>query len=155
MPAPEIRSVLFGKLAVGTRFITEEQLQECLLVQREIESRGGVPPKLGQILEEKGYLTALQIKIILESMAQQQKRRFGEIAQAFQFVKQDQVNAAMELQMLLEAGPAQEEIALTGQPLVAFRRFFAANQSGPARPPIGEILLALGHLRAQDRKSVV
>ncbi|KAF0244443.1 MAG: serine/threonine protein kinase [Planctomycetota bacterium] len=155
MPAPPIRSVLFGKLAVGTRFITEEQLQECLAAQKEIEARGGTPPKLGEILEEKGYLTAVQIRIILESMAQQQKRRFGEIALAFQFLKQSQVNASIEMQLLLEAGPEQEEIALVGQPLVVFRRFFAQKQSGQNRPRLGEILLALGHLRQHQVEAVL
>ncbi|MCE9583946.1 MAG: serine/threonine protein kinase [Planctomycetes bacterium] len=155
MPPPAIRSVLFGKLAVGTRFITEEQLQECLKAQRELEAQGETPPRLGEVLALKGYLTRNQVAIILDSMAKTQKRRFGEIAISFQFVSEAQVNAALEFQALLEKAPQAEEVTLGEAALVAYRRFFAQKKSHADRPKIGEALMALGHLRAHQVDAVL
>ncbi|MEK7466563.1 MAG: protein kinase [Planctomycetota bacterium] len=155
MSAQPIRSVLFGKLAVSTRFITEEQLQECLAYQRELESQGEAPPRLGEVLERKGYLTKNQVQIVLDSMAKTQKRRFGEIAMSFQFVSERQVAEGLELQALLEKAPPPEEITLTAQALVAYRRFFAQKKSHADRPKLGEALTALGHLRTHQVDAVV
>ncbi len=115
----QIKNVLFGKLAVSTRFITEEQLQECLDFQKEIEERGEKPPRLGEILEQKGYLTKQQIQSILETMSSMQRRRFGEIGVAFHFITLEQLETCLDIQKLLQA--PQETVPLFGQALVAYR----------------------------------
>ena len=152
MPLRPIRNALFGKLAVSTRFITQEQLDECLAVQQGVAARGGTPPKLGKILEEKGYLTSAQVQIVLDTMAQSQKRRFGDIARGFQFLTQEQVDAAVRLQEgLARNGPAP----LDGPALQEHRRAVAAGQTGSARPKIGELLVALRHLRTHQVEAVL
>ncbi|MCC6740831.1 MAG: serine/threonine protein kinase [Planctomycetia bacterium] len=154
MAGPAIRNLLFGKLAVSTRFITEEQLQECLSEQKELESQGEPIPKLGEMLERKGYLTRSQIQIVLESMARTQKRRFGEIAQAFQFVTEAQVNAALEVQGLLEKAPEPETVTLKDDALVVYRRFFSQKRLHGERPRIGEILEATGALKPHQVSAI-
>jgi DNA-directed RNA polymerase subunit RPC12/RpoP len=60
-------AILFGKLAVREKLVTEDQANECLRLQaKEGESRS-----LGEILIARRYLTAQQVKDLL---AKQQKR---------------------------------------------------------------------------------
>lgn len=154
MSGPAIRSLLFGKLAVSTRFITEKQLQECLDEQKELGSQGEPVPLLGELLERKGFLTRNQLKIVLESMATMQKRRFGEIAVAYQFVSEAQVNAALEMQGLLEKAPEPEASGLKDEALAAYRRFFEEKRTLDKRPRIGEILESTGALKPHQVSAV-
>jgi transcription elongation factor Elf1 len=54
-------SVLFGKVAVKQGLVTQEELNECLRIQADEGERRS----LGEILIEKGYLTAVQVKDLL------------------------------------------------------------------------------------------
>ncbi len=51
----------FGQVAILQGFTTPERVRECLEIQGKIRSIGGKPRLLGDILYEKGYLTADQI----------------------------------------------------------------------------------------------
>lgn len=69
----DIRSALFGRLAVETGLVTREQLRECLAFQRHYErklhAQGTAPgrlPRLGEILVQRGYLTLAQVRAVLE-----------------------------------------------------------------------------------------
>jgi serine/threonine protein kinase len=55
-PAPE--KVDLGQILVRDGLLKPEQLEECLLLQREAaaSSPGGPPPRLGEILVRKGYV---------------------------------------------------------------------------------------------------
>lgn len=149
----QIKNVLFGKLAVSTRFITEEQLQECLDYQKEVEERGERPPRLGEILEQKGYLTKQQIQSILETMSSMQRRRFGEIAVAFHFITLEQLETCLDIQKLLQA--PQETVPLFGQALVTYRGFLKQVLAGGAHPKIGDVLVAMGYMRNHQVEAVL
>ncbi|MBI2922756.1 MAG: protein kinase [Planctomycetes bacterium] len=154
MASRPIRNVLFGMLAVRSRFISQEQLDECLAAQKDIESRGGQAPRLGEILEQKGYLTRRQIETLVQtSAAKADRRRFGEIGVEFQFVSKEQVEAAAEMQEMLGRGAT--EAPLAGPPLGVFRAFLNEARSGNNRPKIGEILVALGNIRAHQVDAVL
>ncbi|KAF0244457.1 MAG: serine/threonine protein kinase [Planctomycetota bacterium] len=149
----QIKNVLFGKLAVSTRFITEQQLQECLDYQKEIEERGERPPRLGEILEQKGYLTKQQIQSILETMSSMQRRRFGEIAVAFHFITLEQLETCLDIQKLLQA--PQETVPLFGQALVTYRGFLKQVLAGGNHPKIGDVLVAMGYMRNHQVEAVL
>lgn len=149
----QIKNVLFGKLAVSTRFITEEQLQECLDYQKEVEERGERPPRLGEILEQKGYLTKQQIQSILETMSSMQRRRFGEIAVAFHFITLEQLETCLDIQKLLQA--PQETVPLFGQALVTYRGFLKQVLAGGTHPRIGDVLVAMGYMRNHQVEAVL
>ncbi|NUN48501.1 MAG: serine/threonine protein kinase [Candidatus Brocadiae bacterium] len=149
----QIKNVLFGKLAVSTRFITEEQLQECLDFQKELEERGERPPRLGEILEQKGYLTKQQIQSILETMSSMQRRRFGEIAVAFHFITLEQLETCLDVQKLLQA--PQETVPLFGQALIAYRSFLKQVLAGGPHPRIGDVLVQMGYMRGHQVEAVV
>ncbi len=64
--APE-DALALARAAVDLRFLTREQVGECLRLHREMSSQGlGVP--LASILVNKGYLTPKRIKIVLEAL---------------------------------------------------------------------------------------
>ncbi len=54
-------SVLFGKLAIKQGLVTPDEVNTCLRLQAE----GGEGRSLGEILVEKGFLTAVQVKDLL------------------------------------------------------------------------------------------
>jgi serine/threonine-protein kinase len=62
--APRVESRL-GEIAVKKKFISKEQLEECLLLQARSRDPGQKPRKLGEILVEKGYITADQLDELL------------------------------------------------------------------------------------------
>ncbi len=140
-----IQNVLFGKLAVSTRFITDGQLEECLQEQRRLEAAGEQPPRLGEILEQKGYLTKQQIRSVLETMASMQRRLFGEIAIAFHFITLEQLQTALDVQRFLKS--PMDSVPLFGQALIAYRDFLKSAREGGPVPKIGEILVAMGYIK--------
>ncbi|MBI5368495.1 MAG: protein kinase [Planctomycetes bacterium] len=57
---------LFGNIAVSRRWVTREQLDECLRAREELAKKGGPPPpSIGALLVDKGFLTADKVQIIL------------------------------------------------------------------------------------------
>jgi serine/threonine-protein kinase len=154
-PGPaSVRNALFGKLAVATKFITEEQLAECLREQREAASRGE-QLRLGEIFERRKLLTGAQIEALLSAVGRPEKRLFGEIAQAFHFATAAQVESALSLQKLLQVPPAPEAVELKGESLVTYRRYWAQKRSHDKRPKIGEILRDLGAMRTHQVDAVL
>lgn len=61
--ADPARGGLFGQIALKLEVITPEQLSECL---RSQELGGGSPPKIGEILVAKKYLTEAQFQEVLQ-----------------------------------------------------------------------------------------
>jgi hypothetical protein len=59
-------AILFGEKAVEMGFISINQLQEALDIQRNIDiiSGAGAHKRIGDILFEKGWLTVKQIYIV-------------------------------------------------------------------------------------------
>lgn len=61
----DIRSSLFGRLALDTGLVSLDQVQECVSLQVEYEKAGKRVPRLGELLASKGYLTPDQVRDIL------------------------------------------------------------------------------------------
>lgn len=55
----------FGKLVVSRKLATQPQVEECLKVQHASRRQGKTPRRLGEIMVEKGYLTAAQVEQVL------------------------------------------------------------------------------------------
>ncbi len=62
--------LLFGRIAVKKGFITEEQLKECI----EIQKRSAEPQLLGIILRDKGYINREQLREIVEYQKKHMRR---------------------------------------------------------------------------------
>jgi tRNA(Ile2) C34 agmatinyltransferase TiaS len=95
---------LFGRIAVINNYVTSEQLEEGLQIQR-----GESPPRrLGEILVEKGYLTPEQLHMILEIRRKKVRKllrdpqevregdkHFGELAVREGYIDLDELEAAI------------------------------------------------------------
>ena len=97
---------LLGSLAVREGYISAQQVEECVGLQKQ----AAPPRKLGEILIEKGYLTPTRLASILDIQSRQVKMvaadparggLLGQIALDLGFVNADQVNQALEEQTLL------------------------------------------------------
>lgn len=62
---------LFGRIALLNNYLTKEELERCIEVQRE----GGSSKSIGQVLLEEGYLTSDQLGRILD-IRKKKVRRF-------------------------------------------------------------------------------
>jgi serine/threonine-protein kinase len=67
----------FGQVAILQGYTTPERVRECLEIQEKIRSIGGKPRLLGDILYEKGYLTAEQINRIFQVQQAYQNQAKG------------------------------------------------------------------------------
>jgi hypothetical protein len=102
---------LFGRIAVYGNYIRPEQLEECLRIQRE-ES----PPRpLGEILIDRGYLDAEELRMILEirrkkgrrtsrrsDAARELENQFGRLALAASMITIDDLEDAILEQQRLD-----------------------------------------------------
>ncbi|HRU06970.1 MAG TPA: hypothetical protein P5137_14485 [Candidatus Brocadiia bacterium] len=59
----------FGALALRNKFATREQLDECLAEQMRLLMEGHTAPPLGIMMQDKGILSAKQVKAILNHQA--------------------------------------------------------------------------------------
>jgi len=148
-----VRHRLFGKLAVATGFLSEAQLNEALDVQQKARIQGEDVPKLGEILEDKGYLTRRQVQTILKKARKMGGRRFGEIAMNLHFITLEQLNVARNVQEKLEH--PERDISLSGSTRVVHKRLRERTLEEGSSPPIGEILLELGFLSKEQFEGVL
>ena len=97
---------------------------EAVEAQQSFFIAGQAPPKLGEVLAQKGYITHEQIGAVLRGQTTMgaKRKRFGEIAVTHHFCSQAEIDAALQVQGDLRA--------------------FASN---PQR--LGEILVTRGALR--------
>lgn len=56
------KDVLFGEIAVALELLTREQLDECVALQRRARRN----QRLGNICEERGYLTRDDVQRVLQ-----------------------------------------------------------------------------------------
>jgi hypothetical protein len=59
---PTVDESIFGRIALANQYLRQDQLDECLRIQRQENP----PRKIGEILREKGYLSEEQLKTIVE-----------------------------------------------------------------------------------------
>lgn len=121
---------LFGTLAVRGHFVLTEQVNEALAVQLQFEQGGQKPPRLGEILAAKGYMTPEQVQAVLRGQGSPQGKQFGQIATAWHFCTQEDVDSAALFQ--------QEQRAL--------------NQRAPR---LGEILVSRGAMKPHQIRAVL
>ena len=107
---PASGDLLFGKIALAEKFCTQAQVDECTRLQLQLQSPHQPAPRLGDLLLEKGYLTAEQHARILEIQRQNldlvdplvKKRKesvlFGKLAIKQGLVTPDEVNQCLRLQ---------------------------------------------------------
>jgi protein-arginine kinase activator protein McsA len=107
---PAHRELLFGKIAVNGGFCTQPQVDECLKLQLQMQSPHRTAPKIGELLVEKGHLTAIQRDQILKTQKDNldlidplvKKRKeasiFGKVAVREKAATQDQVNECLRIQ---------------------------------------------------------
>ena len=127
--SPEIvaaapKHILFGEIAVQEKYITPAQLEECLEVLRTTTP----PPRLGRVLQDRGYITQLQIEVILDiqrvNLADRRTKRetgrlFGQIASTSGFCSSEHVREALVAQLETTRKGARK---LIGQVLLAAGR---------------------------------
>jgi len=116
LPPRRIQDSLFGILAVRYHFVLEEQVEEGLAIQDRYRAAGGSIPRLGEILAERGYITAVQVQAVLKGQITGIERRFGEIAVAMHFVPLTEVEAAVKVQEQIRACGSHQRL---GEILVA------------------------------------
>jgi len=107
---PASGDLLFGKIALTEKFCTPAQIEECTRLQLQLQSPHQPAPRLGDLLLEKGYLSAPQHAKILEIQQQNldlvdplvKKRKesilFGKLAIKQGLVTPDEVNQCLRLQ---------------------------------------------------------
>ena len=107
---PASGDLLFGKIALSEKFCTQAQIDECTRLQLQLQSPHQPAPLLGDLLMQKGYLTAIQHARILEIQQKNldlvdplvKKRKesvlFGKLAIKLGLVTPDEVNTCLRLQ---------------------------------------------------------
>ncbi len=122
----DIRSSLFGRLALATRQVTVEQMQECLDLQVEYEKSGQKVPRLGELLAAKGYLTANQVREILRQQRGQTKRKSERAVDPVKQISKE------ESQILVGSDPGTSERRTSGEVFGQFKilKRLGADSSG-------------------------
>jgi protein-arginine kinase activator protein McsA len=107
---PASGDLLFGKIALTEKFCTQAQVDECTRLQLQLQSPHQPAPRLGDLLLEKGYLSAEQHAKVLQIQQQNldlvdplvKKRKesvlFGKLAIKQGLVTADEVNQCLRLQ---------------------------------------------------------
>lgn len=93
----DIKSSLFGTIAVAGGYITDAQLAECLEEQYDLEKEG-TSLKLGKIMKQRGYIDDTILQEILNVQKSLTHGLFGEIAVRFKFATPEQIEKALTIQ---------------------------------------------------------
>ncbi len=62
-----ISKLLFGEIALKKKLVTQEQVEECLLIQKKMKEMG-ITKTLGAVMHDKKFLSMVEIKEILREM---------------------------------------------------------------------------------------
>jgi len=124
----------FGAIAVWGGLVARDQLEEALAEQRALRERGEDPPRIGEMLVEKGMLTPEELRLVLRVQLQRMPSEghllFGQIAAAKRLAPAGAVDRALD---------AQSREILAGRDV---RR-------------LGEVLVAAGDMRPADVEAVL
>lgn len=125
---PSQPDLLFGKLAVLNRMVTQERIDECIRLQ-EANRRLGLDLSVGEILVRKGYLTQAQADTVARAqqylVARREDLRFGALAVRNGFVSRDRIAECLRRQE--ELFKKNEPFPRIGQVLVE-ERFVTPQQ---------------------------
>jgi serine/threonine-protein kinase len=121
--------MLFGKIALKNKLLTETQLEEALELQKEAR-KIGLQENLGTVCIRLGYLTHQDIEKILEVQLKIElkdaSKLYGKIAMENGLLNQKQLDEGMALQ-----------------------------EENKFRTPLGQYLLKLGYISMKDHQSVL
>lgn len=106
---PTLQDLLFGEIAIRLNFITRKQLEECIELQKKKHFL------LGQILKEKGYLSAFQIEKVLHQqkklIALREQCALAQMGTADVLRKMNKIDEAIEeYNYLIDHYPDQPEL---------------------------------------------
>lgn len=90
-------SSLMGRQLLESKLVTREQLKECLDEQIHFHRLGQTPPRLGELLVKKGYVTDAQIKSLLHKK-DAPSSFLGEFLVANKLVSQADIDKTLALQ---------------------------------------------------------
>jgi len=130
MAQAPIKELLFGRLACSGKFVTEEQIAECVALQEKYREKGGNVPRLGELLAMKGYMAPEQVRAVLDGQHTRREGLFGEIAVRWRFIERDELDDALKFQNEMDA-------------------------AGKHRARIGEILVGRGELQPHQVRAVL
>lgn len=129
---PAQADLVFGKIALQNRLLTEGQLQDALQAQ-EAEALAGEPRQLGEILKARGYLTDAHVHEILRLQKaleiREEDKKYGTLCVRNGFLAEAALKEALEIQKLSARG-------------------------GNTPRRIGDILVEKGWLTDQQRRAV-
>jgi len=131
---PSDTDLLFGKIAVGQRFCTEEQVERCVAIQSKSPDR--LP--LGRILVDEGFLTEEQHSKVLTIQRKNMRSRDS-------LTKREKENILFGKLVVREGLLAEEKVnaCLSEQ-----------AQEGEKRT-LGEIMVSKGYLTAAQVKTIL
>jgi Protein kinase domain. len=90
-------SNLMGRQLIESKLVTREQLKECLDEQIEVQRLGQNPPRLGELLVQKGYVTDAQIRSLLHKK-DAPSSFLGEFLVANKLVSQADIDKCLAIQ---------------------------------------------------------
>ena len=110
--ASSLDETLFGRIAVFNNYLRQEQLDECLEIQRTTSPTRSI----GEILLEKGFITSEQLRVVLEvrrkkvrkvgrrvEEAKRSNRGFGELALNRRLISLEDLEGAVLEQQRLDS----------------------------------------------------
>ncbi len=125
---------LFGRIAVLNGYLTPEQLETCLLKQREL--RASSPIKIGKLLLQEGLLNEEQLAKIVD-IRRKKMRRLARSAEEILHAERRFRKKVLHVQAVT---PNQLESAVLEQQRL---------QSLNIQVPIWEVLISAGHLTSE------
>jgi len=63
-PGTEAKPLSFGQIALKNGLVTKEQIHQCIAEQKAMQAKGQAPPRLGELMITKGFLTEAQVRTI-------------------------------------------------------------------------------------------
>lgn len=130
---PATRELLFGKIAIAQGYCAQEQLDEILKLQLQMQSPHRPAPRLGELLVEKGVLTAEQLQAVLSIQKQnldaadplakkiKEEALFGRLAVKEGLATESQVEECLRIRQ------GRGEIRTLGEIMVE-KKFLSAEQ---------------------------
>jgi hypothetical protein len=118
--------LLFGSKLVRAGLASPEQVDECLEIQRRSRTPSGACRRLGDIMIERGYVSARQIHAFLNGEVGVTGTRFGEVCLRLGLLNPGQLEAALLSQQQLRAAGRERHL---GQLLAEMRLITAADVS--------------------------
>lgn len=120
---PSELDIIFGRAILSFRMVTKPQLDECLAIQRQLQS-AGQPKTLAQVVVKKGLLNQVQYQQIVAEI----RKRFGPGMGATTPQSGGDAEDGKTTQEMNRPNLVPPEITMTGS-------YVAVNSAAPPPPP--------------------